>query len=197
MKFPVPLNFYLSANHHNYGIAGQGGWIMLRRRNRNTMLKRIAFILFVLLLLWLIGRSLPALFRADAPDEAAAAAEEFYKYEQSGDFGSSWELFHPLMKERFPKSAYVQNRAHIFMQHFGVQTFKLQMESPEREFDVQIIQGVKPFPEAYKIKVIQTYSGTFGEFDLVQMCYLVQDGKEWTLLWYYPDERNTNTENKS
>ncbi|PZT53301.1 hypothetical protein [Paenibacillus silvae] len=162
---------------------------MLRRRNRNALLQKIGFFLFALLLLWLIGRSLPALFRADAPAEAAAAAEQFYKYEQTGDFGSSWELFHPLMKERFPKSAYVQNRAHIFMQHFGVQTFELEMESPEREFDVEIIQGVKPFPEAYRIKVTQTYSGTFGQFDLVQTCYLVLDGKQWTLLWYYPAQQ--------
>ncbi len=171
--------------------------MMLRRRNRNALFKKSGLILFVVLLLWLIIRSVPALFRADAPAEAAAVAEEFYKYEQTGDFGSSWELFHPLMKERFPKSAYVQNRAHIFMQHFGVQTFELEMEPPEREFDVEIVQGVKPFPEAYKIKVIQTYSGTFGKFDLVQICYLVQDGKQWTLLWYYPDDRKHNTETSS
>ncbi|PYE48440.1 hypothetical protein HUB98_23245 [Paenibacillus barcinonensis] len=162
---------------------------MLRRRNRNVLLQKIGFILFALLLLWLMVRSVPALFRADAPTDAAAVAEQFYKYEQMGDFGSSWELFHPLMKERFPKSAYVQNRAHIFMQHFGVKTFELEMEPPEREFDVEIIQGVKPFPEAYRIKVTQTYSGTFGQFDLVQTCYLVEDGKQWTLLWYYPEQQ--------
>lgn len=167
---------------------------MLRRRNRNALLKKSGLILFVLLLLWLIIRSVPALFRADAPTEAATVAEAFYKFEQTGDFGSSWELFHPIMKERFPKSAYVQNRAHIFMQHFGVQTFKLEMAQPEREFDVPIIQGVKPFSEAYKIKVTQTYSGTFGQFDLVQNCYLVQDGKQWTLLWHYPDDGNRKTE---
>lgn len=170
---------------------------MLRRRNRNALFKKIGFILFVLLLLWLIGRSLPALFRADAATEAATVVEEFYKYEQTGDFGSSWELFHPLMKERFPKSAYVQNRAHIFMQHFGVQTFELEIEPPEREFDVQIIKGVKPFPEAYKTKVTQTYSGTFGEFDIVQTCYLVQENEQWELLWYYPDDKSNSEENSS
>ncbi|KAA2301856.1 hypothetical protein FY526_22830, partial [Clostridioides difficile] len=87
---------------------------MLRRRNRNALLKKIGFIAIIVLLLWLIARTIPYLFHADTSDEAAAVAEEFYKYEQTGDFGSSWELFHPLMKERFPKSAYVQNRAHIF-----------------------------------------------------------------------------------
>ena len=44
------------------------------------------------------------------------------------------------------------------MQHFGVQTFELEMEPPEREFDVEIIQGVKPFSEAYKIK---SYTNVF------------------------------------
>lgn len=169
---------------------GQGGLDMLRRRNRNALLKKIGFIAIILILLWLIGRTIPYLFRADTPDEAAAVAEEFYKYEQTGDFGSSWELFHPLMKERFPKSAYVQNRAHIFMQHFGVETFELEMEQPEREFDVTVVDGVKPFSEAYRIRVTQKYSGTFGQFDIVQTCYLVEDGDEWTLLWYYPNQKN-------
>lgn len=185
-------NFYLSAIHHKYGV-GQGGLDMLRRRNRNALLKKIGFIAIIVLLLWLIARTIPYLFQADTSDEAAAVAEEFYKYEQTGDFGSSWELFHPLMKERFPKSAYVQNRAHIFMQHFGVETFELEMEKPEREFDVTVIDGVKPFSEAYRIRVTQKYTGTFGQFDIVQTCYLVEDGDEWTLLWYYPNQKNEDT----
>ncbi|MDT9721333.1 hypothetical protein QVE09_20750 [Paenibacillus sp. ClWae2A] len=166
---------------------------MLRRRNRNALLKKIGFIAIIVILLWLIARTIPYLFHADTSDEAAAVAEEFYKYEQTGDFGSSWELFHPLMKERFPKSAYVQNRAHIFMQHFGVETFELEMEKPEREFDVTVIDGVKPFSEAYRIRVTQKYSGTFGQFDIVQTCYLVEDGDGWTLLWYYPNQKNAHT----
>ncbi|PAF31573.1 hypothetical protein [Paenibacillus sp. 7516] len=159
---------------------------MLRRRNRNALFKKIGFIALVLLLLWLIGRTIPYLFRADAPDDAASVVEEFYKYEQAGDFGSSWELFHPLMKERFSKSAYLQSRAHIFMQHFGVETFEFEMEKPEREFDVTVMDGVKPFPEAYKVGITMKYRSTFGQFDIVQTCYVVQDGQEWTLLWYYP-----------
>ncbi|QLG42260.1 hypothetical protein HW560_31875 [Paenibacillus sp. E222] len=167
---------------------------MLRRRNRNALLKKIGFIALVLLLLWLIGRTIPYLFRADAPDEAVAIAQEFYEYEQTGDFGSSWELFHPLMKERFPKSVYLQSRAHIFMQHFGVETFELEMEKPEREFDVTVIDGVKPFAEAYRISVTQKFSGTFGQFQIVQDCYIVKDGDDWTLLWYYPKNGDTKTE---
>ncbi|SDL25697.1 hypothetical protein SAMN04487896_3455 [Paenibacillus sp. ov031] len=167
---------------------------MLRRRNRNALLKKIGFIALVLLLLWLIVRTIPYLFRADAPDEAASIAQEFYKYEQTGDFGSSWELFHPLMKERFPKSAYLQSRAHIFMQHFGVETFDLEMEKPEREFDVTVIDGVKPFAEAYRIGVTQKFTGTFGQFKIVQNCYIVKDGDDWTLLWYYPKNGDTETQ---
>lgn len=79
------------------------------------------------------------------------------------------------------------------MQHFGVETFELEMEKPEREFDVTVIDGVKPFSEAYRIRVTQKYSGTFGQFDIVQTCYLVEDGDEWTLLWYYPNQKNEDT----
>ncbi|MDQ0170312.1 hypothetical protein [Paenibacillus tundrae] len=159
---------------------------MLRRRQRNEIFKKVGFIIIVLLLLWLIVRTIPHLFRASAPDEAAAVVAEFYRYEQTGDFGSSWELFHPLMKERFPKSTYVQSKAHIFMQHFGVETFGLEIEKPEREFDVNIIDGMQVFSEAYKMNVTMKYKSTFGVIDMVQTCYVVQDGKEWVLLWYYP-----------
>lgn len=168
---------------------------MLRKRSRMMLLQKIGFIAVVVVLIWLIGRTLPSLFKAAAPDEAATLVQRFYEYEQAGDFGSSWELFHPLMKERFSKSAYLQSRAHIFMQHFGVETFGLEVGEPEREFDVVIVGGAEPFGEAYRVKVTMKYEGTFGQFSIDQNCYVVKDGEEWTMLWYYPQKEAEREEN--
>jgi hypothetical protein len=49
---------------------------------------------------------------------------EFYEYEQLEDYSRSWELFHSSMKERFPKGDYIQDCVHVFIGHFGADTFE-------------------------------------------------------------------------
>lgn len=62
-------------------------------------------------------------------DQAVEALNEFYTMEQSGNFGGSWELFHSQMKKKFEKSTYVQQRAHVFMQDMGTDTFTFELGS--------------------------------------------------------------------
>lgn len=64
--------------------------------------------------------------------QAKEVAEEFYSYEQEGEFSSSWELFHSSMKKKFTKGHYIQDRAHVFMNHFGVDTFTYTLSKPEK-----------------------------------------------------------------
>ncbi|ENH97854.1 hypothetical protein J416_03291 [Gracilibacillus halophilus YIM-C55.5] len=59
--------------------------------------------------------------------KARNVVEQFYQYEQSGDFAQSWDLFHSYMQDKFDKSTYVQDRAHVFLDHFGVPTFEVSM----------------------------------------------------------------------
>ncbi|MDR7002827.1 hypothetical protein [Neobacillus niacini] len=62
-----------------------------------------------------------SLFSED--NQIKGVVEEFYGYEQDSDFASSWRLFHSVMKQKFNKSDYIQTRAHVFMNDFGVETF--------------------------------------------------------------------------
>lgn len=118
-------------------------------------------------------------------EEAVEVVAQFYDFEQEGDFGSSWELFHSLMKEKYKKSDYVQTRAHVFMQHFGTNTFVYHLSEPDRTFDVQLIEGKEPLNEVYLVTVTQIYHSSFGNFKIVQPVYAAEESGEWRILWSF------------
>ncbi|WP_078409082.1 hypothetical protein [Priestia abyssalis] len=117
--------------------------------------------------------------------QAKDVVQQFYTYEQEGAFAESWELFHTEMKAKFPKGHYLQDRAHVFMNHFGVQTFSFTMDSAEKLDSWSIEKGAKPLKHVYKITVIQTYKGKYGNFDLQQDVFAVKEKGEWKVLWSY------------
>ncbi|MCI3927125.1 hypothetical protein MO973_43830 [Paenibacillus sp. TRM 82003] len=122
---------------------------------------------------------------ADAP-EARAAADAFYAYERTGDFGSSWELFHPYMKTKFNKDAYIQTRAHVFMQDFGVSTFEVDVGEPHKLDSWRMAPDLPALPSVYRLPVRLTYESKFGVFHIEQEVFMALERGEWLLLWAYP-----------
>ena len=121
-----------------------------------------------------------------SPDqEAVAVVEEFYQYEQEGEFSASWKLFHSTMKEKFSKGSYIQDRAHVFMNHFGVETFDFTMSKPEKIDQWKMSKTGPAMKNVYKILVTQTYKGKYGNFDLVQEVFAVAEKDEWRIVWDY------------
>lgn len=121
-----------------------------------------------------------------SPDqEAVALVEEFYQFEQEGEFASSWKLFHSTMKERFSKGNYIQDRAHVFMNHFGVETFDFTISEPENIKKWEMSKTGPAMQNVYKILVTQTYKGKYGNFDLEQEVFAVQEEEEWKIVWDY------------
>jgi hypothetical protein len=117
--------------------------------------------------------------------QAKEVVEQFYHYEQEGDFSKSWELFHPVMKEKFTKSNYLQVRAHVFMQDFGVDTFTYKVQKPE-ELKTWKMSKTGPFMKiVYKVLITQNYKGKFGNFEVIQEVFVVKDKGEWKVVWDY------------
>lgn len=153
---------------------------MRRRRGiPKTIVPLILGVLVIVSLVWLIAGFL------SGDRQAKDVVRQFYTYEQEGDFTDSWELFHSQMKARFPKGAYIQDRAHVFMNHFGVETFSFSMSGAEKLDSWSIEKGAKPLKNVYKITVIQTYKGKYGNFDLQQDVFAVKEKREWKILWSY------------
>ncbi|HWO98129.1 MAG TPA: hypothetical protein VNM45_17720 [Bacillus sp. (in: firmicutes)] len=150
-----------------------------RRRIRKTILPLVLGILIIGSLVWLIAG-----FFSDER-QAKDVVQQFYTYEQEGEFAESWELFHTEMKAKFPKGHYLQDRAHVFMNHFGVQTFSFTMSGAEKLDSWSIEKGAKPLKNVYKITVIQTYKGKYGNFDLQQEVFAAKEKGEWKVLWSY------------
>jgi hypothetical protein len=152
-----------------------------RRVNRNRELVVLAFG-FILLVLVVFG--INSLF-STSEHFAEEVVRDFYEYESEGEFSSSWSLFHSKMKERFTKGHYIQDRAHVFMNHFGVETFSYKLGPIEEVKDWKMSNDDIPFKLAYKLTVTQTYKGKYANFDLVQDIFVVEEKGKWKIVWDY------------
>jgi len=110
---------------------------------------------------------------------------EFYGYEQEGDFANSWDLFHSAMKKRFTKSHYIQDRAHVFMNHFGVETFNFKLGELEKLDSWKMAKTGPELKNVYRVAVTQTYKGKYGNFDINQEVFVVEEKGEWKIVWDY------------
>lgn len=133
----------------------------------------------------LSGIILFLLFQQSPEEQATEAVEAFYTYEQNADFTDSWEMFHPYMKERFTKTHYLQERAHVFMDHFDVDTFAFTVGSATEMENWQPEEEEDPIEEVYNVPVEMHYKGKYGNFTLAQDVYATEVDDEWTILWDY------------
>ena len=111
--------------------------------------------------------------------------EDFYDFEKEGDFGSSWELFHSEMKEKFSKSTYIQTKNHVFMGHMGVDTFKVEIEEITDKKEFKFSTDGPTFKNVKKGEVAMIYESQFGKMIIHQTCYAVEEEGEWKILWDY------------
>ncbi|AJY77490.1 hypothetical protein VN24_04230 [Paenibacillus beijingensis] len=139
---------------------------------------------------WILWRGATGL-TAGTGDGAEAVVRQFYTLEQSGDFGSSWELFHSQMKDHFSKDSYIQKRAHVFMQDFGVHSFEFEVGNSHEVGDWRMTNESELLERVYLVPVTMNYSGSFGNFEIVQNCYVTREAEEWKLLWSYGKEESS------
>ena len=153
---------------------------MRRKRQRNNTL---TFCYHIHLCFTCVDKLFNYLFSPSY--KAKKVVEAFYTHEQSGDFADSWELLHPLMKERWSKTQFMTDRLHVFVGHFGTETFQFTIEEGNEIKDWKMTEEAEPFDIAYKFNVIQTYKGKYGKFSFLQEVYVAKDEEEWRILWDY------------
>jgi len=160
---------------------------MLRRRRRP--LRQMSVLILIAILAWgawQIYGWLQSSFGSSRESDIAGVVDAFYAAEQQGDFGSSWELFHSDMHKRFSKESYIETRAHVFFNHFGVQTFQYAVGQPELVGDWRMEPNASKLQYVYAVNVKSVFlSPIFGQFELEQMNYVAQENDEWRILWDY------------
>ena len=83
------------------------------------------------------------------------------------------------------KTAYITDRAHVFMGHFGVETFKFAIEDIGMVENWKMADDSSVLKEVYIFNVIQTYRGKYGKFHFSQAVYVVNTIDSWKILWDY------------
>lgn len=112
--------------------------------------------------------------------------EQFYAYEQSKDFGSSWELFHPFMQEKFSKQEYIQMRTRVFLQDFGVDSFGVTVGEVQLESSWRMSPDSPVLSNVQKVPVALLYESYFGDLRIEQQVYVAKDDdKQYRILWPY------------
>ncbi|WP_258000245.1 hypothetical protein [Bacillus sp. Marseille-P3661] len=149
--------------------------------------KKSPIVFVLMLILTLIGLSVLyiAFFKPFPSQQAKEVVEAFYNYEQNGNFAASWALFHSKMKERLPDATYVEERSNILRNDYGVVTFRYSIGFPNKEKNWSMTEDSPPFDVVYEIPVTQMYNGKYGNFEIHQDVFAVQEGDEWKLLWDY------------
>lgn len=151
------------------------------------MRRRKSPLLLITIAIAVIGIAVASLV-ASSKNKPEHLVEQFYKLEQEGDFGSSWDLFHSQMKERFNKDQYIQSRAHVFMQDMDAQSFTFEIDDTKKLHEWQATDGGKALKNVHEVTVLQTFQSKFGHFTIEQPCYVVMEKGEWKLLWDYKQD---------
>ena len=153
------------------------------QRNRGS--NPFGFIFFIAIVLIMAA----AVFFFMGPShQAKKAVDTFYSYEQEARFASSWDMFHSEMQGKFSRNNYLQDRAHVFLNHFGVESFNYSLSRPKGVSGWQMTSDSEPLGKVYKVTVTKKYHGKYGHFKLIQDVYTVKEDKDWRILWDYNDE---------
>ncbi|MBN8235301.1 hypothetical protein JF544_08555 [Halobacillus kuroshimensis] len=144
------------------------------------------FLVITALILLAAGVTAAGLFITSRPGyQAEKAVEAFYSYEQKGRYADSWLLLHSRMKDKFGKGHYIQDRAHVFMNHFGVETFTFTTGEVTHLDTWSMEKGTDPFKNVYVVSVDQKFKGKYGRFRLHQDVYVTEEKGGWKILWDY------------
>ncbi|CAM3955741.1 hypothetical protein [Mesobacillus thioparans] len=150
------------------------------RRKNHMMIQHLLLLALAILLILIFSMSF---FRPS--NQATSVVERFYSYEQEGNFSDSWDLFHPYMKEKFPKASFIQDRAHVFIGHFGAESFTFEVGKSKKLKNWKAAEDQPAFKTVYEFTVTQSYTGKYGKFSFKQYVYVVKHKNKWTIVWNY------------
>ncbi len=157
------------------------------RRKGKPILTSLQFIIVVLVILSILLFYYNVVWSTDG-HQAKKTVVEFYEYEQNGNFGSAWELFHSSMQEKFSKETYIQKRALVFMQQLGASTFEFEVNDVKNVGAWGMSATTPVLSDVQRVQVTQHMLTIFGKLELNQEIFAIEENGEWKLLWSYHED---------
>lgn len=158
-----------------------GKFIVVRRR-RSKLRRSIIPVAGILVLVLVVVLLMIQLWGASDARKAKAVVSQFYAHEHNGEYGSSWELFHPRMKQLYPKEAYIQARTQV-MQQLGAHNITFEISDGKRQATWRMTEETDPVSNAYRMEVTQQMNTVFGRLEIRQEVFAAKESGQWTLLW--------------
>jgi hypothetical protein len=162
-------------------------WIRRRKGRHRIPLIQLVILLMVILSILLFYYNF---LWSSVGNQVNKSVKEFYEYEQKGNYGSAWELFHSSMKEKFNKEQYIQQRALIYMQHLGAATFQFKAGKAEKMGTWSMSANSPALHDVYRIPVTQSFLSIFGEISIYQEVFAVEENDSWKLVWSYNEPKD-------
>lgn len=157
------------------------------RRKGKGIITPVQFIIILLVIFSFVLFYYNVLWSTDGY-QAKKSVVEFYEFEQNGNFGSAWELFHSSMHEKFNKEAYIQKRAQVFMQQLGASTFEFEINKVKNIGTWGMSATSPALSDVQRVDVTQRMLTVFGEYELNQEIFVVEENGEWKLLWSFHED---------
>ncbi|WEG13748.1 hypothetical protein PU629_05115 [Pullulanibacillus sp. KACC 23026] len=154
----------------------------LKRKKTTTSPKKILISLLVLLILGLCL----TYFLYSRHYLIRSVTRTFMYYEQSGDYGSSWEMLHSDMKAQMKQSTYVETKSQIYLNDFKAQSFSYKIEHIRHLSAWHPSNSSKTYDNVYEVTVAQSFDSQFGDETLTSQLFLARDKKnqsKWSILW--------------
>lgn len=161
----------------------------------STMNKRV-ILLFGIIMVSILVISAYLVVKSSPENQAEEACKEFFTYEQQGAFSKSWEMLHPIVKDKFAKDTYIQDRSEAIMNYFGVLYFTYSFGEVEEIKDWAPTTDAEPIPTVYRITVSQHFNGKYGNITIVQDVYMTEVEGEWSVLWDYKNVGESSHESE-
>lgn len=117
--------------------------------------------------------------------KAAEAVKGFYKYEQKGDYKSSWELFHSDMRNRFSDEQYSKMRSQLLTQDSFAKPYTFKISKLKAKKNWKSSGSNQVLPKVYVTTVTQTFNNDFGKYNIVQEVYIAKENGKYRILWGY------------
>lgn len=154
----------------------------LRKTGKQQKSPKKSLIIFLLILI--IGGAL-TFYLSTRHYQIRYVTHRYTYYEESGDFGSAWNMLHSLMKSKVNQATYVQTKSQIYLNDFKATAYHYKIKRI-RHLNTWYLTKKNPVHNVYRVTIDESFNSQFGRKIMIYNIYFARDSKDrnrWCVLW--------------